>query len=106
MPIVAILEWPATEGLDMKAEYATGRRRAQRRTAVLQSRRLDAAGSSPTRPPTPATGGGLIVDVWEDQAHMDAWMKKVMPLIAGQPEPSVRILETINVVTAAQPAHV
>ena len=22
MPIVAILEWPATEGLDMKAEYA------------------------------------------------------------------------------------
>ena len=43
--------------------------------------------------------------MWEDQAHMETWMKKVMPLMAGQPEPSVRILETINVVTAAQPAH-
>ena len=33
-------------------------------------------------------------------------MQKVMPLMADQPEPSVRIHETINVVTAAQPAHV
>jgi len=105
MPIVAILEWPATEGLDMKAEYA---------------RVADALnGGRPFSSPDDWTGGlishaaaetgnggGLVVDVWEDQAHMEAWMKKVMPLMADQPEPSVRIHETINVVTAAQPAHV
>ena len=105
MPIVAILEWPATEGLDMKAEYA---RVADELNGGRPFSSPDdwTGGLISHAAAVTGDGGGLIVDVWEDQAHMDTWMKKVMPLMAGQPEPSVRILETINVVTAAQPAHV
>ena len=105
MPIVAILEWPATEGLDIKAEYA---RVADELNGGRPFSSPDdwTAGLISHAAADTGDGGGLIVDVWEDQAHMDAWMQKVMPLMAGQPEPSVRILETINVVTAAQPAHV
>ena len=46
-------------------------------------------------------GTGVIVDVWEDRAHMDAWLKRVAPLLEGVPEPRIRIMETINVVTGA-----
>ena len=105
MPIVAILEWPATEGLDIKAEYA-------RVADELNGGRPFAdvgdwgGGMIAHAAAHTGDGGGLVIDVWEDQAHMDAWMQKVMPLIPDTPKPDVRILETINVVTAAQPAHV
>jgi hypothetical protein len=46
-------------------------------------------------------GHGVVVDVWEDQAAMDAWMARVMPLIEHLPEPEVKVLETYNVVAAA-----
>jgi hypothetical protein len=105
MPIVAILEWPATEGLDMKTEYA-------RVSDELNGGRMFSSPADWTpglishAAAGTGDGGGLVVDVWEDEAHLEAWMQKVMPLMADQPEPSVRIHETINVVTAAQPAHV
>ena len=106
MPIVAILEWPATEGLDMKAEYARVADELNRGRPFSNVEDWARRARSRTSAAETGDGGGVIVDVWEDQAHMDAWMKKVMPLIADQPEPGVRVLETYNVVTAAQPAHV
>jgi hypothetical protein len=105
MPIIAILEWPAAEGLDLQAEY---RHVADELNEGRPFSRVEDWGGGMIAHAVAATGGGggLVVDVWEDQAHMDAWMQKVMPLIPDTPQPDVRILETINVVTAAQPAHV
>ena len=100
MPIVAILEMPPEEGVDMQAEY-------QRVADELNGGRpftspADWGGGliSHVAAPT-ADGGGIVVDVWESQEHMDAWMQKVMPLLEGGPEPQVRVMETINVVTGA-----
>ena len=44
-------------------------------------------------------GTSIVVDVWEDQASMDAWMARVMPLIEEHPETRVRVMPTINMVT-------
>jgi hypothetical protein len=100
MPIVAILEWPPDEGLDMKAEY--DRVADELNGGRPFSNVSDWGGGliSHVAAPTP-DGGGVVVDVWEDQASMDAWMAKVMPLIQDAPEPEVRVLETMNVVTGA-----
>ena len=100
MPIIAILEWPHMEGLDMQAEY--GRVADELNGGPFTS--LDDWGGGLLAHAAAATdeGGGLVVDVWEDQAQMDAWMEKVMPRITHLPEPQVRILPTFNVVTAAQ----
>lgn len=105
MPIIAILEWPPADGLDMKAEYA---RVANELNAGRPFSDVGDWGGGMIAHAVAETGGGggIVVDVWEDQAHMDAWMQKVMPLIPDSPQPDVRILETYNVVTAAQPAHV
>jgi hypothetical protein len=105
MPIVAILEWPQSEGIDMQAEY---RRVADELNGGRPFSDVGDWGGGMIAHAAAhnGSGGGLVIDVWEDQAHMDAWMQRVMPATSGLPEPSVRILETINVVTAAQPAHV
>jgi hypothetical protein len=100
MPIVAILEWPPGQGVDMKAEYA--------RVAD------ELNGGRPFADPSdwggglmahvavaPPDGGGMVIDVWEDQASMDAWMARVTPLLEDAPEPQVRVLPTHNVVTGA-----
>jgi hypothetical protein len=102
MPIAAVVEWPPDTGLDPKAEY-------QRAADMLNDGRPF---SSPAD-----WGGGLIthtfavgedgsvlaVDVWEDQASMDAWMQKLGPVMEGRPEPRVRVFQTLNVVTERQP---
>jgi hypothetical protein len=102
MPIAGVFEWPAGTGLDPKSEY-------QRAADMLNDGRPF---SSPAD-----WGGGLIshvfavgedgsvlaVDVWEDQASMDAWMQKLMPVMEGRPQPRVRVFQTLNVVTEGQP---
>ena len=100
MPIVAVIEWPAVEGLDMRTEYA-------RVADELNDGRpftslSDWGGGLMSHVAAEADDGtSIVVDVWEDQASMDAWMARVMPLIEEHPEPRVRVMPTINVVTGA-----
>ena len=86
MPIVAILEWAPTDDVDMQAEYA---RVADELNGGRPFASTDDWGGGLISHTAVALegGGGLVVDVWEDQAHMDAWMQKVMPLIADAPPP-------------------
>ena len=100
MPIVAILDWPPDEGLDMKAEYD---RVADELNGGRPFSSLSDWGGGLISHVAAATqdGGGIVVDVWEDQASMDAWMAKVTPHMPDEPQPQVRVLETLNVVTGA-----
>ena len=98
MPIVAILEWPAS-GVDMKTEYA---RVADELNGGPFTKASDWGGGMVAHvAATGEDGHGVVVDVWEDQAAMDAWMAKVGPLIEHLPEPRVQVLESFNLVTAA-----
>jgi hypothetical protein len=98
MPIMAIVEFPPSD-LDMRAEYE---RVGEEINGHPFTSLADWGGGliSHAAAPTPE-GGGIVVDVWEDQASMDAWMAKVMPLTQDGPEAQVRVLETLNVVTGA-----
>jgi hypothetical protein len=99
MPIVAILEWPADAGIDFKAEYA---RVAEELNGRPFTNASDWGGGMLAHAAAVGEDGrGVVVDVWEDQAAMDAWMARVMPLIEHLAEPKVQALETYNVVTAA-----
>ena len=99
MPIVAVVEWPPTEGLDPKAEYA---RVAEELNGRPFTSPADWGGGLLAHVAASADdGASLVVDVWEDQASMDAWMERVMPLLSDHPDPSVRVMQTHNVVTGA-----
>jgi hypothetical protein len=104
MPIIAIVEYAPTEGVDMRAEYS--RVEDEINGGRPFERPEDWGGGLISHAAAPTEGGGgLVVDVWEDREHMDAWMAKVTPHLNDAPEPTVRVLETINVVTAGQRVH-
>jgi hypothetical protein len=98
MPIMAIVEYPPSD-LDMRAEY-------ERVGEEINGHRFTSLADwgsgliSHAAAPTPE-GGGIVVDVWEDQASMEAWMAKLTPHLQDAPEAQVRVLETLNVVTGA-----
>jgi hypothetical protein len=99
MPIVCIVEVPPAEGTDMRSQYA-------RAADELNGGRpftdpADWGGGLISHVAADGEDGGIIVDVWEDRAHMDAWLRRVAPLLEDAPNPRIRIMETINVVTGA-----
>ena len=102
VPIVCIVEVSGAEGVDMRAQYAKAADELNGGRPFSDP--ADWGGGLLSHVAAVGEDGGIIVDVWEDQAHMDAWMKRVAPLLEEGPEPRVRVMETINVVTGA-PVH-
>jgi hypothetical protein len=99
MPIVAIVEFPPQADLDMQTEY----RRIAEEVNGGPFRTLSDWGGGMIAHAAAARddGGGLIVDVWEDEASMEAWMQRIRPHLEGGPDPQVRVLPAFNVVTGA-----
>jgi hypothetical protein len=99
MPIVCIVEVSDAEDVDMRAQYARAADELNAGRPFTEP--ADWGGGLISHVAAVGDGGGIIVDVWEDRAHMDAWMQRVAPLLEDAPNPRIRIMETINVVTGA-----
>ena len=100
MPITVIAEFPRTEGRDPRQDYDDVCRELNDGKPMTQPSDWG-EGLLTHSYSIGENGEAVAVDVWEDQASMDAWMARVMPLIEEHPEPRVRVMPTINVVTGA-----
>jgi quinol monooxygenase YgiN len=99
MPIVALIEFPPGDGVDYTVEYD---RVSQALNGHPFARPSDwGEGMLAHVAAVREDRGALIIDVWEDQAAMDAWMERVGPYLEGMPEPKITALPTHNLVTAA-----
>ena len=84
MPIAAVVEFPGVEGYDGRSEYDRLTREVNAgepmtRTAHWNDGLLSHVATIDEQ------GNTLIVDVWKDQASMDAWMQRIMPLTQQTP---------------------
>ena len=103
MPITAIVEFTPVEGEDPREGYDLVNRALN--DGHPMKRRSDfGEGLLAHVHSVTEDGGAVVVDVWQDQARMDAFIQRLQPILEREgfaDHMSVRVLETHNVVTDA-----
>jgi|SRR5215208_4324205 hypothetical protein len=101
MPIVSIAEFPPVEGDDPRELYDRVTRELN--DGQPMTRRSDwGKGLLAHVYSVNEEGAAVVVDVWKDQAGMDAFIQRLGPVLERQgiaDQMSIRVLEATNVVT-------
>ena len=101
MPITAILEFAAVEGEDPREGYDRVNRALNDGRPMTRRSEFGEGLLAHVHSVT-ENGGAVVVDVWQDQARMDAFVQRLQPILEREgfaDHMSVRVLETHNVVT-------
>jgi hypothetical protein len=104
MPITVIVEFPKLEGRDPRRDYDELTRELNDGQPMTQASAWG-DGLLAHSYSIDENGDSVAIDVWEDQRGMDAFMQRIQPLMEREGiTPSVRVLQTHNVVAAARAA--
>jgi hypothetical protein len=101
MPITAIVEFTALEGEDPREGYDRVTRELNDGRPITRRSEFGEGLLAHVHSVT-ENGGAVVVDVWQDQARMDAFIQRLQPILEREgfaDHMSVRVLETHNVVT-------
>jgi quinol monooxygenase YgiN len=101
MPITSIVEFPPVEDHDPREGYDRVTRQLNDGRSI--TRRSEFGEGLLAHVHSIAEDGGVVVvEVWQDQARMDAFIQRLQPILEREGFAdlmSVRVLETHNVVT-------
>jgi quinol monooxygenase YgiN len=101
MPITSIVEFPKVEDEDPREGYDRVTRQLNDGRPV--TRRSEFGEGLLAHVYSVAEDGGVVVvEVWQDQARMDAFVQRLQPILDREgyaDRMNVRVLETHNVVT-------
>jgi hypothetical protein len=101
MPITAIVEFTPVEGQDPRAGYDRVTRELNDGRPITRRSEFGEGLLAHVHNVT-EDGGAVVVDVWQDQARMDAFIQRLQPILEREgfaDHMSVRVFETNNVVT-------
>ena len=101
MPITAILEFTAVEGEDPREGYDRVSRELND-GRPMTTRADFGEGLLAHVHSVTDNGDAVVVEVWQDQARMDAFAQRLQPILEREgfvDHMSVRVLETNNLVT-------
>ena len=101
MPITAIVEFTPVEGQDPRAGYDRVTRELNDGRPITRRSEFGEGLLAHVHNVT-EDGGAVVVDVWQDQARMDAFIQRLQPILEREgfaDHMRVRVLETNNVVT-------
>ena len=101
MPITAIVEFAAVEGEDPREGYDRVTRELNAGHPITRRSEFGEGLLAHAHSVT-EDGGAVVVDVWQDQARMDAFIQRLQPILERDGTAdlmSVRVLEAHSVVT-------